>query len=162
MAGRFIKCLRLAAPLACVLVAPAWADTFKCMDANGRATYTNIKEETKGKNCTLVMREISVVPAIPAARSSAATPSPPGFPKVDPNVQKSRDESRRRILEDELNTEEKALTQAKAELTEQESIRTGDEKNYQRVLDRLQKYKDEVDRHEKNVAALKKELNNVK
>jgi len=162
MAGRFIKCLGLAVPLAGVLAAPAWADTFKCMDANGRATYTNIKEETKGKNCTLVMREISVVPAIPASRSAAATPSPPGFPKVDPAVQKSRDESRRRILEDELSTEEKALTQAKADLTEQQSIRLGDEKNYQRVLDRLQKYKDEVDRHEKNVAALKKELNNVK
>jgi hypothetical protein len=47
-------------------------------------------------------------------------------------------------------------------LTEQEGIRTGDEKNYQRVLDRLQKYKDEVERHQKNVEALKKELSNAK
>jgi hypothetical protein len=132
------------------------------VDANGRATYTNMKEETYGKNCSVVMREISVVPAAPAARAAKPTPSPEGFPKVDPATQRTRDDARRRILEEELSGEEKALAQAKAELTQQESIRTGDEKNYQRVLDRLQKYKDEVERHEKNVAALKKELNNAK
>jgi hypothetical protein len=152
----------LVAALAFVLAAPARGDTFKCIDANGRATYTNMKEEIKGKNCSVVMREISVVPAVPPARSAAANPSPAGFPKVDPATQKNRDGARRRILEEELGGEEKALAQAKTELTEQESIRTGDEKNYQRVLDRLQKYKDAVERHEKNVVALKKELSNVK
>ncbi len=155
-----MACTGLAAAFA--LAAPAWADTFKCLDANGRATYTNMKEEAKGKNCTVVMREISVVPAVPAPRAAAATPTPPGFPKVDSATQKNRDGARRRILEEELGAEEKALVQAKAELTEQEGIRTGDERNYQRVLDRLQRYKDEVERHQKNVEALKKELSSIK
>jgi len=150
------------AALVFVLAAPARGDTFKCIDANGRATYTNMKEEAKGKNCTVVMREISVVPAAPTPRAAAANPSPAGFPKVDPATQKNRDSARRRILEEELSGEEKALAQAKVELTEQEGIRTGDERNYQRVLDRLQKYKDEVERHQKNVEALKKELSNGK
>lgn len=158
----FIGSPGLAAALALTFAAPAWADTFKCVDANGRATYTNMKEETKGKNCTVVMREVSVVPATPVPRPSGATPSPAGFPKVDAATQKNRDGARRRILEEELGGEEKALAQAKAELTEQEGIRTGDEKNFQRVLDRLQKYKDEVERHQKNVEALKKELSNTK
>ena len=158
--ARSIRCLGLALAIALAFAAPAWGDTFKCLDAGGRATYTNMKEETKGKNCTVVMREISVVPAAP--RSAAASPSPAGFPKVDAATQRNRDESRRRILEEELNGEEKALAQAKAELTQQEGIRTGDEKNYQRVLDRLQKYKDEVERHQKNVEALRKELSNTK
>ncbi|MCX7140465.1 MAG: DUF4124 domain-containing protein [Proteobacteria bacterium] len=167
MTDSFMR-LGFAAALGFALAAPAWGDTFKCVDANGRSTYTNMKEETKGKNCSVVMREISVVPAgpaapaTPAARSSAANPSPAGFPRVDPATQKARDGARRRILEEELAEEEKALAQAKAELTEQEGIRTGDEKNYQRVLDRLQKYKDEITRHENNVAALKKELSNTK
>jgi len=154
--------LGLAAALALALAVPAWADTFKCLDANGRATYTNMKDEAKGKNCTLVMREISVVPAIKAPARPAMNPSPAGFPKVDPATQKARDGERRRILEEELSGEEKALAQAKAELAEQESIRTGDERNYQKVLDRLQKYKDEVERHQNNIAALKKELGNGK
>lgn len=159
-----IGCSGLATALALALAAPAWGDTFKCIDANGRATYTNIKEEAKGKNCTVVMREISVVPATPAPppRPAQANSPPAGFPKVDPATQKNRDVARRRILEEELSGEEKALAQAKAELTEQEGIRTGDERNYQRVLDRLQKYKDEVERHQKNVDALKKELSNTK
>jgi len=157
-----IGCSGLAVALALALAAPAWGDTFKCIDANGRATYTNMKDETKGKNCTVVMREISVVPATPTPRKDASVPSPAGFPKVDPATQKNRDGARRRILEEELSGEEKALAQAQAELTEQEGIRTGDEKNYQRVLDRLQKYKDEVERHQKNVEALKKELSNTK
>lgn len=157
-----VRHAELLAILALALAAPAWGDTFKCIDANGRATYTNMKEEIRGKNCTVVMREISVVPAAPAPRAAAASPSPANFPKVDPATQKNRDGARRRILEDELSGEEKALSVAKAELTEQQGIRTGDEKNYQRVLDRLQKYKDEVDRHEKNVEALKKELGNAK
>lgn len=149
--------------LACMFAAPALADTFKCLDANGRATYTNVKEEAKGKNCTIVMREISVVPAAPPARAAAASPSPAGFPKVDPATQKSRDSARRRILEDELAGEDKALTQAKSELGEQEKLRTGAEiRNYQLLQDRLQKYKDEVQRHEKNVEALRKELNNAR
>ena len=157
-----LGCLGWAAPLTFALSVPAWGDTFKCMDANGRATYTNMKEETRGKKCTVVVREISVVPAVPAARAAKPSASPAGFPKVDPATQRSRDEARRKILEEELSGEEKALAQAKAELTRQESIRTGDERNYQRVLDRLQKYKDEVERHDKNVSALKRELSNVK
>lgn len=157
--------LEFVAALALALSAPAWGDTFKCVDASGRPTYTNMKEEAKGKNCSVVMREISVVPAgptAPAARTPNANPSPAGFPKVDAATQKSRDGARRRILEDELSAEEKGLVEAKAELTQQEGIRTGDERNYQKVLDRLQKYKDEVERHQKNIDALKKELANTK
>ena len=162
MARGTMRCIGAGLALACSHAAPAWADTYKCIDANGRATYTNIKEDIRGKNCTLVMREISVVPAMPPARSAPATSAPSGFPKVDPATQKSRDDARRRILEEELTGEEKALADAKAELVQQESVRNGNERNYQRVLDRLQKYKDEVERHEKNVAALKKQLESVK
>ena len=162
-----IKCLGMAIALTGAMAAPAQGDTFKCTDANGRSTYTNMKEETRDKNCTVVMREISVVPSAPpppapAARTAAAKATPDGFPKVDSNTQKNRDVARRKILEDELANEDKALQQAKTELAEQQQIRGGDEKNYQRVLDRLQKYKDQVEQHERNVEALKKELTNFK
>jgi hypothetical protein len=161
-----IKCLGMAVALAWAISAPAQGDTFKCTDANGRSTYTNMKEETKDKNCTVVMREISVVPAVPAAapaaRTAAARPTPEGFPKVDAATQKNRDVGRRKILEDELANEQKSLQQAKTELAEQQQTRAGDEKNSQRGLDRLQKYKDQVEQHEKNLEALKKELANFR
>ena len=159
-----IKYLGLTVTLAWSLSAPAQGDTFKCTDANGRPTYTNIKEEIKGKNCNLVIREISVVPSPPApvARTASVKPTPEGFPKVDSGTQKNRDATRRKIIEDELAEERKSLQQAKAELTEQEQTRNGDERNYSKVLERLQKYKDQVEQHEKNLEALKKELGNIK
>ena len=129
------------------------------MEPDGRPHYTNIKKETEGKQCTVVTKEVSVVPT-PAPR--AATASPANFPKVDKETQKSRDDSRRRILEEELSTEEKSLVDAKTKLTEQEGLRLGDEQNYQRVLDRLKPYQETVERHERNIAALKKELSSLR
>ncbi len=130
---------------------------WKCVEQDGGAHYTNIKKETDGKQCTVVTKEVSVSGPPPQQRA-AATPTPTNFPKVDKDTQKARDDGRRRILEDELSTEEKGLSDAKAKLAEQEAVRLGDEKNYQRVLDRLKPYQDAVERHERNVAALKREI----
>jgi hypothetical protein len=132
---------------------------WRCTGPDGRAQYTNVQRDAQGRNCSVVSKEISVVPgfkAPPASRSSEH------YPKVDSETQKSRDEGRRRILEEELAAEEQKLSEARLKLTEQENIRLGDEKNYQRVLDRLQPYKNAVEEHNKNVGALKRELENLK
>lgn len=159
---QLVRWLGFAALLGGAFSLPARGDTFKCRDANGHITYTNMKEETRGKNCTLVMREISVVPSNPRPPAAAEDRSPAGFPRVDAATQKSRDVERRKILQDELSGEEKALAKAKEDLTQQESVRNGNERNYQKVLDRLQPYKDEVERHQKNIEALNKELGNTR
>jgi hypothetical protein len=136
----------------------ARADVYKCVDEDGHVTYTNTKPSPKAK-CSMLSRDqrVSTVPG-----RAAGTPSPAGFPKVDGSTQKARDNDRRMILEQELATEQKNLEQAKKELAEQEAIRTGDERNYQRVLDRLQPYKDKVALHERNIEALKREIGNLK
>jgi len=67
-------------------------------------------------------------------------------------------ERQREILERELAQEEKLLEQSRKELEEQEAVRYGDERNYARVLERLQKYKDAVELHEKNIESLRREL----
>jgi len=147
------------AALAAASGAQAQGTVWKCVEADGRAHYTNIKKETDGKQCTVVTKEVSVVsPPPPPARPPGAERSPSSFPKVDKDTQKARDEGRRRILQDELSAEEKGLIDAKARLAAEEAVRYGDEKNYQRVLDRLKPYQDAVERHERNIAALKKEL----
>jgi hypothetical protein len=164
--------VRLAGFASCALAAQiAYAqssDIYKCTDDSGKPHYTNVKRDAQGRSCTLVTREVSVIPsgASPASggasKSAAAQPTPANFPRVDRDTQKSRDDSRRKILEDELSTEEKSLSRARQDLADQESVRSGDEKNYQRVLDRVQPYKDAVERHERNVSALRKELTNLK
>lgn len=139
-------------------VLPAWADVYKCVGDDGHVTYTNTKPAAKVK-CTMLSRDqrVSTVPG-----RAANTPSPAGFPKVDGDTQKARDNDRRKILEQELATEQKNLGEAKKELAEQEAVRTGDERNYQRVIERLQPFKDKVALHERNLEALKKEISNLR
>ncbi|MGH8717906.1 MAG: DUF4124 domain-containing protein [Burkholderiales bacterium] len=142
--------LLLAAPL-------AMGETCKYVDDDGNVTYSNIAiKNAKKISC------FADAPKPLAKPAKAATPPPANFPSVDDTTQKKRDESRRKILEDELGEEEGLLIQAKKALTEAESVRLGDEANYQKFLDRVQPYKDAVSLHEKNVAALKQELANLK
>ena len=140
----------------------AQSSTYRCVDVNGRSTYTNIKEETVGKKCTVVSREVSVVPAdriVPqagaAGKGASATTQPA-------STVASRANDRRKILEEELDSEQKQLTEARQKLAEQEAIRTGDEKNYQRVLDRLKPFAENVEQHEKNVEQLRRELSSIR
>lgn len=138
----------------------AQADTlYKCTDGEGHSTYTN--QKANAKSCTVLIQDKPVSTfAPPKTRSN--TPTPSEFPKVSPDAQKSRDGDRRRILEDEMNAERKKLDEAKKTLSEQESDRVGGEKNYQKYLDRVKPYQDEVQLHERNVEALQKELSNLK
>src|SRR5690349_20645973 len=112
--------------------AQAQGEIYKCPDATGRPTYTNVKRDTAGKNCTMVSREVSVVPAIPVAPMVRSVQ-----PAKATATALSRDESRRKILENELESEQKLLTDARQKLAEQEGTRSGDERNYVRVQDRL-------------------------
>ncbi len=142
------------------LAVSAQADTlYKCSDPDGHTTYTN--QKTNGKNCTILSQDKAVSTFTPP-KARASTPTPSDFPKVSSDAQKNRDNDRRRILDDELNTERKNLDEAKKALAGQEAIREGGEKNYQRVLDRLKPYQDSVQRHERNIEALEREVGNLR
>jgi hypothetical protein len=128
---------------------PAQADIYKFVDENGRVTYTNIPK----KGATKVD-----VGGGDAPRNRANS-GPSNFPKVDSQTQKKRDDMRKQILDEELAAEEKALADAQKALRDGEATRLPDETNNpQKYLDRLKKLKDSVSLHERNVAALKKEL----
>jgi hypothetical protein len=145
----------IAAGMLALLARPALADIWECTDQNGNKRFTNIKAESKG--CRLL--HVVVPNTVPGTRPpQKAFESPRNFPKVDGDTQRSRDAERRKILEQELANEQKLLDQARKELAEQESQRLGSERNYQRVLDRLEPYKKKVKLHEDNVANLRREL----
>lgn len=135
---------------------------WRCVDSSGRTHVTNVKEETAGRQCKVIQTQrVTVVPG-PAAAPRTAAKSPASFPKESQSDRANARERQRATLETELASEEALLAKARAELTEQESIRNGDERNYAKVLERLQKYKDNVQLHEKNVGELKKELGKLK
>jgi len=137
-------------------------EIYKCVEANGRPLYTSDKRETTGKKCELVSREVNVVSTPPPKSPAApAAKSPAGFPKESAADRASAKGRQRDILEKELATEQKLLSEAKQKLAEQEAVRTGDERNYARVIERLQPFKDSVETHQKNVEALQRELSNL-
>jgi uncharacterized protein DUF4124 len=128
------------------------SEIYKCVDASGKASYTNDARETAGRKCQLVTTQINVAPPQKAR--------PNGFPRESAADRANAKGKQREILEQELASEETNLAKAKEDLAEQESVRNGDERNYARVLERLQPFKDRVETHEKNVEALKRELAN--
>lgn len=109
------------------------AEIYKHIDAQGRVTYSNvpIKGATK--------LNLEPLTTVPGPRAKTSTPTPANFPRVDSDTQKKRDDTRRKILEEELATEVKLLdVAAKGQSRE------------------------EIELHEKNISALKKELSNLK
>ena len=141
----------------CIAAAgPALAQNiWSCKDPSGRTHVTNLKEDTIGKDCRVVQQErVTVVPA-------AKTKTPASFPRETPGDRLTARAKQKDTIEKELNQEESMLADARKKLSEQEAIRTGDEKNYAKVLERLKPYKDTVEVHEKNVEALKRELVNL-
>ncbi|MFM9970222.1 MAG: DUF4124 domain-containing protein [Burkholderiales bacterium] len=153
-----VRQLIVACVSCCAATALAQSTTYRCVDVNGRSTYTNIQEETTGKKCSVVSREVSVVPAerVGTSGNAIAKPAAP-LPSTA-----SRNNDRRKILEEELNGEQKRLAEARVKLAEQQGIRTGDEKNFQRVLDRLKPFTDTVEQHEKNVEQLRREISGIR
>ncbi|HWI13230.1 MAG TPA: DUF4124 domain-containing protein [Burkholderiales bacterium] len=137
----------------------ARAEIYECIDESGNRRFTNIKAEARGCK-QLNVGPVNSVP--PPAKPVSKSGTPASFPKVDAQTQQQRDVERRKILEQELSNEQKLLEQARKELAEQESIRTGGERNYQRVLDRLEPFQKRVQLHESNIANLKKELSGLR
>jgi hypothetical protein len=129
-------------------------------DADGRITYSNVTDappkNSKKIRCFREEKPVATTSAPPQVRSGS------DFPRVDSDTQRKRDDDRRTILEQELAAEQEQLAEARTQLEEQESVRLGNERNYQRFLDRVQPFKDAVANHERNVKAIQREISNLR
>jgi hypothetical protein len=136
----------------------AHAEVYKYIDANGNVTFTNVPiKGAKPMHLAPLSTYGGNKPSTPGSGKPASTPD--GYPSVDNGTQTKRDEGRRKILENELANEQKALADAQKAYTDGAATRNGDEtRNYQKYLDRVQKLKDAVTERQKNVDALRREL----
>ncbi|HEV3241180.1 MAG TPA: hypothetical protein VG429_12350 [Casimicrobiaceae bacterium] len=116
-------------------------ETYRCMTKSG-AAYFN-------------------VPGVRGTpeKSERQSGMPTGFPKVDAGTQKGRDDLRRKVLNEELAIEEKLLAEVRLEYGNGAPPATPDEQAIpQKYAERLARLRQAVSLHEKNIAALKKEL----
>lgn len=191
------------AGLAIAATASAYAQTtiYKHVDESGRITYSN--KPMKGAT-VMELDPITIIPAtpMPAAQKPAqleraslvtdkpekplaaiVTPVPrTTLASIEPQVQKRRDEERRRILEQELTREEESLAGARGALSQEQqnptlvnAVRVAQQavdptpaqmlefrSNIDKASGRIRGLQATVAEHEKNVEALKKELGALK
>ncbi|RZI41232.1 DUF4124 domain-containing protein [Herbaspirillum sp. HC18] len=151
--------------MAAYSLAHAQTDVYLCVDETGKKEYKNTGI-TKG--CKKVdLPSITMIPAPPkkpAAQTASAksSSSPSDFPKVDSGTQKTRDNDRKQILLDEMKAEEQKLANLKKDYNNGEPERRGDERNYAKYQERVAAMKEDIDRVEKNIEALKREIGNLK
>ena len=186
------------ASLAVAMVCPALAQTtiYKLVDESGRVTYSN--KPMKGA-VTLELDPITVIPGAPAVAQAPQKPTSPEraesrmemkpavaivtpIASVDPQLQRKRDDGRRKILETELEREEQSLSDARKTLTQEQlnptliaAVRVAQQaadpspgelaefrKNIDKASGRIRGLQSTVAEHEKNIEALKKELGALK
>jgi len=127
--------------------------TYRCTTASGAAAYFNVPDG----NSERAPRRPPSGTAAPVPPSSQ--PSGPGLPRVDAATQKGRDELRRKVLQDELSTEEKLLLESRAAYANGAPPAIADEqKDPQRYAERIAKLRQAVALHERNIEALRREL----
>jgi hypothetical protein len=95
--------------------------------------------------------------APPGAANGGSTAQRP-VDRIDPSAQRARDTDARRILGEELRREEERLTSLQREFNNGQPERRGDERNYQKYLDRVEEMKSAIQRKEADVAALRREI----
>ena len=187
------------ASVAVALSCPAWAQTtiYKHVDESGRVTYSN--KPMKGA-VVVELEPLTTIPSTPAGTMGLTAKAAPPVERearaeakpavaivtpiasVSPDLQKRRDDGRRKILEAELEREEQSLENARKILAEEQqnpqlvaAVRTAQQaaeptpaellefrRNIEKASGRIRGLQSTVSEHEKNVEAIRKELGALK
>lgn len=124
-------------------------------------SYTNDEAEAKAQKCKLVEGgNVTVVQGTKVLATGARVGTAPvTAPRVDAGEQKARDSEAKAILEAELKKAEQRLADLQAEYKNGEPDKLGPEtRNHQKYLDRTAELKASIERTEKDIAGLKREL----
>lgn len=121
-------------------------------------------KEAADKGCRSIEGTPITVFSPPKPRAGTAAPSPEAKgseARVDPKDQRARDAERRRVLEQELREAEERLSKLQQEYKNGQPERRGDERNYQKYLDRVAELKAGITRQESDIQAIKRELGKI-
>lgn len=151
---RIAAILGLAGAILCVPAANA--TICKYIDADGATHYTNVPPD---KGWRKISCDVADDAPRPRASNGTKTATPTGFPRVEPDTQKSRDELRRKVLSDELASEEQLLGEARGAYGNGAPQPLPDEQaDAEKYRQRIAKLRQAVQLHERNVEALRKEI----
>jgi hypothetical protein len=121
--------IRYAGPLLLLLAVPAWADTYKWTDENGKIHYSDQPPPaTIQKSETIKQAKPAAPPAPPAAATPGEAPKPGAAPKP--------------VTDQEMEFRKRRLQQAETEAKAQKEAQVAEEKkrNCQRATEQVQAY----------------------
>lgn len=154
--------LALLLGLACGTAAQAQSTVYRCPGPPVLYTDALTVKEAQGKGCRSIEGTPITVVQGRAAVSAASAASRSGTDgRVDPAQQRARDEERRRVLESELRASEERLAALQREYQGGTPERRGDERNYQKYIDRVAELKASITRQENDIQALKREISKL-
>jgi hypothetical protein len=156
------RCLGLLLAVGCAAAAAQNGTVYRCPGPPVLYTDQITPAQAQDRGCRTIENAPITVVSPPKPRPVAGTPAS-GAPrasdaKVEAGEQRARDSDARKILADELRREEAKLSELQKEFNNGEPERKGDERNYQKYLDRVEEMKAAIARKQSDVAALKREL----
>jgi len=149
------------AVFACVAAASAQTTIYRCGNS-----YTNDRAEAVSKNCKAVEGgNVTVVQGTkPNGGATPVTSAPqaaarPGGQRVEAGAQRARDDEARSILEAELKKAQTRQADLEKEYNNGQPEMLGPEhRNHQKYLDRVAEMKAAIDRNERDIQGLTREL----
>jgi predicted lipid-binding transport protein (Tim44 family) len=137
--------------------APDGSIYYRCPD--NVFTNTLTPKEADARGCkAMESHQPTTIPA-PKSRPAAGVGSPgAAASRVDAQEQKARDTDSRKILQDELIKAQAQLDALQKEYNNGQPERKGDEKNFQKYLDRAADLKASIARTESDINAITREL----
>jgi hypothetical protein len=133
--------------------------TYKCYTVSGAYSYFNVP----GAEPREREREPAARRPTQPATASVTAPVPSGFPRVDAATQRSREDMRRKVLGDELATEERLLGEARNAYGNGAPPPLPEEQvDADKYRQRIARLRQAMQLHERNIEALRRELGNSK
>jgi predicted RNase H-like nuclease (RuvC/YqgF family) len=161
---------RALAPVGCALLGALAVGSLKaqspstyyvCPGNTFTNTITTKEAEQRGCKQREAQQPTTIAGPRPRTSSDATGARPTNEGRVDSAEQRARDSDARRILEQELKREESELAALRAEFRDGQPERRGDERNYQKYLDRSTAMKAAISRKESDVEAIRRELSKL-
>jgi hypothetical protein len=157
-------CVAIAALAA--FAAPAHSQDSKPIYSCPGNSYTDAlsAKEAHDKGCHVMEgAPITIIQSTPRPAARVGTPVPPaasrpGDTRVSAAEQRARDSDARAILVSELAKEQAQLEAMRRDFNNGEPERRGDERNYQKYIDRVAEMRAALARKESDVEAIRREL----
>ena len=143
------------------------SSVYRCETNTGVVEYSNSKpRQFDPDQCQKIdLPELTTIQSTKPAQtrtarsaSTASATAADSFPSVSSENQQRRDKARRQILRQELKREQTRLAELQGEFKGGEPERRGDERNYQKYLDRVERLRTDINRRESSISAIRKEI----